>query len=405
MRLNKLFSVFLVLILVSALPFSSANAARKYANRDIVPDPKKYAAIVVDVDTGKVLHEKNAERKRYPASLVKMMTLYMTFDALQKGKLSMNEYLKVSSHAAAQPSMNINLERGDRIKVRDAIYALIVRSANDASVVLAEAIAGSEKSFAVKMNETAKKLGMKDTHFVNASGLPNDKQVSTAVDMAKMLIALQRDHPKYYRYMTRTNFMRKGRQYTTHNRVLTKYRGATGGKTGYINASGFNLATSAQRRGHNIVAVVLGGKTSSSRDKIMISLLDKGFDMLEGNNVAGSSKKKKGSDIVYPVPAPKPWREQKLISSLGSDKKQTMNIWGIELGGFSHEKEVIAAVSTAMDIVPDQLAYSNVNFVDIEQNGAKSHSARFVSLTEKQAKKACDILSSSGVQNCTVIYQ
>lgn len=378
---------FLVIVMVLAVTTADANA-RKRTKNDLIPDPKKYAALVIHADTGMVLHEKNADKPRYPASLVKMMTLYLTFEAIQSKKIDINQHITASRHAAAQPSLNIGLKSGEKIKVRDAIYALVVRSANDVSVALAEAIAGSEKKFVERMNATARRLNMNNTTFRNPSGLPDKRQISTARDMAKLLIALQSDFPKQYRYMSKTNFLRKGRQYKTHNRVLLSYLGADGGKTGYISASGFNLATSARRRGHSLVAVILGGKTSSSRDKIMVSLLDKGFRKLGG---VSSSELDRVANV--PPPTLRPWEEPSAISSLNDSEDR--NLWSIELGGFGQEYEAINAVTMAMDKIPEQLAYSHINFVNKSENGSKSHWARFVRLTEQQAKQACQVLQSS----------
>lgn len=387
--------IFLITLSVFVFAVSADAFAKRKSRRDLIPDPKKYAAVVVHSDTGLVLHEKNADRKRHPASLVKMMTLYMTFKALEERKLSLNQYLSASRKAARQPSLNIGMKRGEKIKVRDAVYALIVRSANDVAVVLAEAIAGNEKDFAKMMNKQARLIGLKNTTFRNASGLYHREQKTTARDMANLLIALQRDFPRYYRYMSRTNFMKKGRQYKSHNKLLTNYKGTTGGKTGYINASGFNLATSANRRGHNVVAVVMGGKTSKSRDRIMISLLDKGFSM-----VKGVSSRKIANVANIPAPKLRPWRKPVTVAAV--NKIDNKSLWSIELGGFSQEYEVINAVTNAMDVAPDQLAYSQINFVNKKVGGEQSHWARFLSLTERQAKLACQALLSSET-NCNVI--
>jgi D-alanyl-D-alanine carboxypeptidase len=388
-------------VIMALFAFSVSDAlAKRRSKRNLVPDPKKYAALVVHTDTGMILHERNADKKRYPASLVKMMTLYLTFDALKHNELSLNKYIRVSANAASQPSLNINLKKGDKIKVRDAIYALVVRSANDAAVALADAISGNEKAFAKKMNKMARKLKMNHTKFHNASGLYHKEQFTTARDMATLLISIQRDFPRYYRYMSRTNFMRKGKKYKTHNKLLTTYKGTTGGKTGYINASGFNLVTAARRRNNHIVAVVLGGKTSKSRDKIMISLLDKGFNKLGRTN---SMKLRRIASV--PKPKLKPWTDSMVVASSSSGerkKRRRGSLWSIELGGFGKENEVVNAVTNAMDVAPEQLAYSHINFVNRDINGEKSHWARFVSLTEKQARSACKRLLSSDTE-CKVV--
>jgi D-alanyl-D-alanine carboxypeptidase len=244
----------------------------------------RFSALVVNADTGQVLYEKNAGGKRFPASLTKMMTLYLTFDALKKGKLSMDDTLPVSAKAAEQPQTNIALDPGDRLPVKTAIESLIVRSANDASVVLAESLGGSVWNFSLMMNQKARALGMRNTNFRNPNGLPDDQQVTTAYDMAKLGIALRRDFPEYFPMFKITSFSYEGISYPSHNRVIGRYDGADGIKTGYIRASGFNLVTSVKKDGYNIVAVIMGGTSSSARDNAMIDMLDRTFARLENKN-------------------------------------------------------------------------------------------------------------------------
>lgn len=236
-----------------------------------------YADIVVDYKTGEILRSRNADQKTYPASLAKMMTLMLAFEALDKKQLSLNQKLKASARAASMPATNLSLRRGSTITVEQAILALVIRSANDAAVVLAEAIGGSEARFAQLMTAKARRLGMNNTVFRNASGLPNEGQVTTARDMARLGIALIRDYPHYYHYFSRTSFRYAGRSYSSHNRILGWYKGADGLKTGFIRKSGFNLVTSATRNGRRLVGVVLGGPTASARDGQMGAILDQSF--------------------------------------------------------------------------------------------------------------------------------
>lgn len=265
---------------------ASRNKSKTTTASKKVVKPDQYAALVVNAETGEVLYEKNAAALRYPASLTKMMTLYLTFDALKRGTLSMDQTLPVSAKAASQPQTNISLRSGDRLPVKTAIESLVVRSANDSSMVLAEALGGTEFNFALAMTQKARELGMKNTVFRNPNGLPDDKQVTTAYDMARLGIALRRDFPDYYHYFKKTSFSWNGVTYPGHNRVMERYNGADGVKTGYIRASGFNLVTSVQRDGYKIVAVVMGGHTASERDNKMIALLDDTFDQLGSNSVA-----------------------------------------------------------------------------------------------------------------------
>lgn len=240
----------------------------------------RYAAFIVDSDTGKILHQENANQTRYPASLTKMMTLYLLFESMKKGKVSMNTRMKISANAASRPQTNLSLKAGNTIRVRDAIPALIIRSANDVSVVVAEHLAGTESKFASIMTSRARQLGMTRTVFKNANGLPNAKQYSTAKDMAILAIALRKHYPQYAYFFKQKKFSYNGRTYKTHNNLVNTYSGADGMKTGYINASGFNVATSVKRREGNIIGVVLGGRTSRSRDDQMTKLLNEAYTKL-----------------------------------------------------------------------------------------------------------------------------
>lgn len=269
--------LFTFLVIISVLTCTGqAEAARRASSFNA----SKYAALVVDAQTGNIIYQENADRVRYPASLTKMMTLYLTFEALKKGRLKMNQTVAVSARAASQPPMRLGVRKGQRITVRDAMMSLIVKSANDTSVVLGEAIGGSETQFALLMTNKARKLGMNRTTFQNASGLHNGRQRTTAKDLAKLAIALQRDFPEYYPLFSRTSFTYKGRVYMGHNNVTKNYRGADGIKTGYIRASGFNLVSSAARDGKRLVGVVMGGNTAISRDRKMVQLLDLGFNKM-----------------------------------------------------------------------------------------------------------------------------
>lgn len=256
------------------------------------PAQAKYASIVVDAETGEVLHAKNSNTRNHPASLVKMMTLYMVFDALEKRELKLNQGLRVSRRAAGMPPSKLGLRRGQTIRVKDAILALVTKSANDVAVVVAEAIGGTESQFAQKMTKKARRLGLKRTTFRNASGLPNRRQLSTARDMATLARALIRDFPQYYDYFGTKTFKYRGRTYRNHNRLLRSYRGADGIKTGYIRASGYNLVASGVRNGRRVIAVVFGGRTPRSRNRHTANLLDRGFKRL--------------STIARTYPAPPP---------------------------------------------------------------------------------------------------
>lgn len=266
----------------AAKPQKTASKKRKSNRIAAEQQPEsRYAALVVDADTGKVLYQNQAGNLRYPASLTKMMTLYLTFDALKRNALRIDQTLPVSEKAASQAPTNISLSAGDRLPMRTAIESVVVRSANDSAMVLAEAIGKTEWNFALMMTQKARELGMKNTVFRNPNGLPDDAQHTTAYDMARLAIALRRDFPEYYHYFSLRSFDYNGVTYTGHNRVLARFNGADGVKTGFIRASGFNLVTSARRNGNNLVAVVMGGTSATARDNQMINLLERSFAELE----------------------------------------------------------------------------------------------------------------------------
>jgi D-alanyl-D-alanine carboxypeptidase len=259
---------------MALLPWSGAFAAKKEP-RPVAPSMA--ACIVVDMNSGTVLHAMNADALRHPASLTKMMTLYVLFGYMRAGKIKPDTELTVTAHAASQAPTKLGLKPGATIKTSDAIKALVTKSANDAAAVVAENISGSEEAFAKLMTETARRIGMKNTTFRNASGLPDDRQISTARDMAILSVRLIQDYPEYYDVFSTRYFTFKGQRHRNHNRLLTSYPGTDGIKTGYTRASGFNLAASVKRDGKHLVAVVLGGKTSAGRDAAMRAILDEQF--------------------------------------------------------------------------------------------------------------------------------
>src|SRR5215470_17301715 len=255
-----------------ALTGDNADARRRSKNSSGDYSPA-YAAIVVDANSGAVLHASNADALRHPASLTKIMTLYLLFERLEAGKLKLDSQLKVSEHAEDQAPTKLGLEDGETIQVEDAIKGMVTRSANDAAVVVAEALAGSEGEFAKLMTRKAQALGMSKTVYKNASGLPDDAQVTSARDQAILGRAIQERFPNYYKYFKTQSFVFRGQTIGNHNRLLGKVEGVDGIKTGYTHASGFNLVTSMRREKRYVVAVVLGGSSASSRDARMRELL------------------------------------------------------------------------------------------------------------------------------------
>ena len=251
----------------------------------------KYAHIVIDAESGRTLHSLNARTRNYPASLTKIMTLYMTFDALRDGTISLGQKLPVSRISQGRSPSKLGLRRGERISVNDAIKALVVKSANDAATVLAEALGGTERKFAIMMTRRARTLGMKNTIFKNASGLPHRRQLSTAEDMAILARSMLYQHRKMYHYFSHATFTYRGRTYRSHNQLMKRYEGMDGIKTGYIRASGFNLVASAKRNGQRVIAVVFGGKTAKLRDRQVERLLNRGFAKLNKLVIASEQRK------------------------------------------------------------------------------------------------------------------
>lgn len=233
----------------------------------------KYAGIVIDAKTGKTLYSENANKARYPASLTKMMTMYLMFEALADKRMSKKTRIRMSKYAASKPPSKLGIKPGGSLSAEQAIYALATKSANDVATAVAEHLGGSEAGFARIMTTKARKLGMRRTTFTNASGLPSKKQVTTARDMATLGIALRQHFPQYYRYFSTTSFKYGKHRYGNHNRLLGKIKGVDGIKTGYTRASGFNLVSSVRRNRRSIVAVVLGGKSGKSRNAQMTSLI------------------------------------------------------------------------------------------------------------------------------------
>ncbi len=236
-----------------------------------------YAAIVMDARTGEVLHSRNADTRLHPASLTKMMTLYIAFEAVRNGEISMDTQVRISQNAAAEPPSKLGLRAGQKIALRYLVRAAAVKSANDAATAIGEAISGSEAAFAQRMTRTAKALGMTHTTFKNAHGLTASGHLSTARDMTVLGRHLLYDYPEYYNLFSRKSTSAGIKTVTSHNHILSKYRGADGIKTGYTRAAGFNLVASAQRGNERVIATVFGGKSSSGRDARVAELLDLGF--------------------------------------------------------------------------------------------------------------------------------
>jgi D-alanyl-D-alanine carboxypeptidase len=263
-------------VLVMALVLGACSAGRDVTLESALPTytSPKYAAIVVDANNGKVLYQTSSEASRYPASLTKMMTLYLLFEALDSGRVSRTTEIPVSDYARSRPPTKIGFKRGGSIDVDSAIKAVVVKSANDVAVAIGEYLAGSEDNFASMMTAKARSLGMNSTVFRNASGLPDPGQVTTARDMALLGMALRKRFPHYFPYFSTTSFTYRGKTIRGHNDLIGGVDGVDGIKTGYTRASGYNVVTSVTRGSRKMVAVVMGGDSARSRNANMAALID-----------------------------------------------------------------------------------------------------------------------------------
>ncbi|MEW6254502.1 MAG: serine hydrolase [Pseudomonadota bacterium] len=288
--------------------------AKPAATRTVVADSgwlRGQSAIIIDANTGRVLYEQNADTPLHPASVTKVMTLYMLFEQLEAGRLRLDSPLTVSAFAASQSPSKLGLRPGATIEVEDAIKALVTRSANDIAVVIAESIGGSESNFAGMMTRRAKTLGMDNTQFRNASGLPNKGQITTARDLATLGIAIQDRFPKYYKYFSTRTFYYRGQAIANHNRMFGRIEGVDGIKTGYTNASGFNLLTSVHTDDKFIIGVVMGGASAASRDTRMANLITGNVERAyAGRRTAPRATEVATAQASLPAPLPAPAPER-----------------------------------------------------------------------------------------------
>ena len=365
----------------------------------------KYASFIINENTKRIYHNANADTRNYPASLTKIMTLYLVFDALKSKKISMNSKFKVSKRATRQPPSKLNLSAGSNITVKNAILALVTKSANDVATVIAENLGKSERNFARLMTRKAKKLGMTRTTFRNASGLPNRGQLSTARDMATLGIAIRKNHPKFFKLFKTKSFIYKGVKYTNHNNLLGSYSGTDGIKTGYTNASGFNLVASVERNGQRIIGVVFGGKKARSRDKHMVTLLNKYFKTSLSKPLVRIAKPSE-----LPKTRPKIVLAEKNIKNFRIPRKIINNIipnnieedWFIQIGAFKNRLNAHKAARNARNVVPEQLGNLPASLSKITKSSTNNNlqylwRVRFVELAENQARSVCAELWTSGL--------
>lgn len=256
---------------------SAPSFAHAQAN---VASESRYAAIVIDAASGEVLYAKRADSPRYPASITKVMTLYLVFEAMAQGKLKLTDEITFSRNAASKQPTKLGIPAGKSITVDEAIQALAIQSANDVATAVAEHLGGTESRFAAMMTLRAQELGMSQTRFVNASGLPDSRQLSSAQDIAILSRSMMRDYPQYYGYLGQKTFNYAGRRMNNHNGLLHRMPGVDGLKTGFTSASGYNLAASAVQGDRRLIAVVLGGRSNATRDNEVERLLNVGFDVI-----------------------------------------------------------------------------------------------------------------------------
>jgi D-alanyl-D-alanine carboxypeptidase len=273
-------------VLAATTVVGMADARSRHRHLAAASYDPAYASIVVDANSGAVMQSSNADSPRHPASLTKIMTLYLLFERLEAGKIKLTTEMPVSEHAAAQAPSKLGLKPGESIAVGTAIRAIVTKSANDVAVVVAEALAGNELDFAKQMTAKAQALGMMHTSYHNASGLPDDKQLTTARDQAILARAIQDRFPKFYHYFSTRTFTFRGKEMRNHNHLLGRIDGVDGIKTGYIHESGFNIITSVRRGNRHLVAVVFGGRTASARDARVISLINNNINVAAAKRTA-----------------------------------------------------------------------------------------------------------------------
>ena len=348
----------------------------------------RYASIILEESSGKILFFRNADKPLYPASLTKLMTLYLLFEAMDNKKLNFSTRMRVSRIAASRSPSKLYLRVGQTISVKEAIQALITKSANDVATVVAEHLNRTERQFAQQMTRKAKALGMRNTRFKNASGLPNRAQLSTARDMSKLALALRRDFPHYFKFFKQTSFQWKGRKFRNHNRLLHNFVGTDGMKTGYTSASGFNLVATAERNGVRLIGVVFGGKTGRSRDRHMMHLLARQFRTIKPIEVR----------TLPALPLPRPDRPLQIVRSVPktSPPKTPTTNWAIQVGSYTRRVSAHKAAITARQTAGQLLHFMPAELSLINSGGLPLWRVRFSQLKEQDAKSACAALLSTG---------
>lgn len=389
-RSIKISKILGFLALAGALCFSALNTAQAKARG---ASRRTVSSIMIDANSGDVISANNADERRYPASLTKLMTLYITFNALDKGLLKMDDKLPVSRTAANRSPSKLGLKAGSKIKVRDAIMALIVKSANDCATVLAEGLGYTEENFAKTMTKVARELGMKNTTFKNASGLPNREQKTTARDMAILAAAVYHHFPQYYDLFSAKKFTWNGHTMYTHNHLLKTFKGADGMKTGFTNAAGYNIVTSAERDGHRVIAVTMGHDSIKSRDTRIADMMNKGLHKLA-----------LADDITTPsLYAQTEPTTPKNIATTTASAEKTSESWGIQIGAFSnYAKARNYALNIRRQFNNKALRNSQIDIEPAQKGSAIVYRSKIIGLAKNEADKTCNHLKKSN-KSCIVV--
>jgi D-alanyl-D-alanine carboxypeptidase len=374
---------------------------------------KTESSIVIDAETGKVLSEHNADLPNYPASLTKMMTLYLLFEGIEQGKIKLDQRFTVSRWAAAQAPSKLGLTEGQTIAVRELILAIITKSANDAAVSVAENMTGSEAAFAERMTQKARMLGMTSTAYRNASGLPHPAQLTTARDLVKLARALYRDFPHEYAYFATEEFTFNGITHVNHNHLMQSFEGMDGIKTGYIRASGFNLAASAVRDNRRLIGIVMGGLTAHARDTDMARLLNAGFAGHEPAPVIMTVEREDDSDVSVNTLTHRTARAIAALSPVGRAEAatpvrlhrphaDTAERWSIQVGAFAQEAAAEKAAATAIAKLPTSRGKTAQVLAPGHTDKERYFRARILNFSQREAEKACHVLRKKHF-DCAVV--
>lgn len=444
MTLRRLLICLVVLLFTASTIAEAAAAQRRSATRTRTQHSQtttgpyctissRCAYIVMDAASGTVLNSSDMDKRVYPASLTKLMTVYLLLEAIESGRFGMTDRVSVSSFAASMPALKIGFSVGQSITIEDLLEAVLVKSANDAAVVIAEALAGSESAFGRQMTNKARQLGMHRTTFRNASGLPDDDQVTTARDMATLAKSVIADFPRYRRYFALTSATVAGRRIEGHNHMLKRGE-IDGGKTGYINRSGYNLVAWAERDGRLLIGAVFGGRTYATRDAKMLQLLRGGSsvanrqDLPQSTQVATAAAappippRKPGDGIgsiiedaqmgtLTAIPAAASTTAAPVISTslppnvtevppqaVAYNAPTFSTSWAVQVGAYRDASQAQQALDKATRELPSILGATYPRTIPTSTNVGQLHRAQLIGLDERQAKAVCVVLSRKGMQ-------